>query len=202
MPFTIGKTTLEYFDHPYNNTAVNERRVEIPLAMNFINKTHDSLLEVGCVMPYYMAISPSVISYNIIDMFDLHPRCLAIDARGFNYTNENVLSISTIEHIGTSDYGATAGDPHSAFDCLNKIIKQAKNYLITWPVGYNKILDDDLRMSDIDYIILERTNAANEWQESNYMRPYDRAELQAYKYSEPFTCGNAIVIITNLEDYK
>jgi hypothetical protein len=199
--FTIGKVELEYFDHPYNNTSVNERRVEVPLGQHFCNLFNDgslSFIEVGAVMPYYQE---GYQQHHTIDLFDPHPDCIKLDALKENYTNGNVLSISTIEHIGTSDYGATPSDPHDAFKCLQKIISEAKHYLITWPAGYNVTLDDDLSKSNIPYIILERLDAENNWRQLPFQRGHHIA-VKRYKYSEPYTCGNAIVVITNVEDYK
>ena len=51
-----------------------------------------------------------------------------------------VLSISTVEHIGEARYGlAEAATPTLALD---KILSEANVFLVTFPIGCNRALDD------------------------------------------------------------
>lgn len=199
--FKIGRLELPYVDHEYNHTKVNERTIEVALGIKFfelmaLQKEHQ--VEVGAVMPYYL----DDISHEVVDLFDPWSHCNRTDAVEFNYTGKNVLSISTIEHIATSDYGAIPTNPHLAFTCLEKIVKTSKNYLITWPVAYNSVLDKDLYLSNIPYKIMAR-DKDNNWFGSDYNNiPFDRSDINEFKYSDPHTCGNAIIIITNIEDFN
>lgn len=55
--------------------------------------------------------------------------------------NKNVLSISTIEHIGTGEYGISIKEGESAVLALKKILNESKKCLITFPIGVNKDLE-------------------------------------------------------------
>ena len=58
----------------------------------------------------------------------------------------NVLSISTIEHIGTTDYATNERqnivDEDAAINALKQILDDGEECLVSFPVGYNKYLDD------------------------------------------------------------
>lgn len=195
--FIVGDLRLQYFDHPYNNTKVNERTVEVPLGLWFgekFNAFNQNMyfMEVGAVLPYYITTQ-----HYVVDLFDPYPYSRKLDALTVNYKTANVVSISTIEHIGTSDYGATPSDPHNAFKCLQKIVTEAPNYLVTWPIGYNKVLDQDLFNSAIPFKILERIDEDNNWEP---LGEVPREYIFQYEYSKPYTCGNAIVIVSNLQE--
>jgi len=213
--FKIGSLELPYVDHEYNHTKVNERTIEVALGYKFFelmidHKEHQ--VEVGAVMPYYL----DEVRHEVVDLFDPWAHCNRTDAVEFTYTGKNVLSISTIEHIATSDYGATPANPHLAFTCLDKIVKTAKNYLVTWPIGYNPTLDNDLLVSQIPFKIMAR-DIDNNWYDRwpafinekpntrigavPFEEPFPPETIRLFKYSQPYTCGNAIVVITNIEDF-
>lgn len=198
--FKIGSLELPYVDHEYNHTKVNERTIEIALGHEFFElmaSQTEHQVEVGAVMPYYL----HGVDHEVVDLFDPWSHCNRTDAIEFTYAGKNVLSISTIEHIATSDYGATPSDPHLAFTCLDKIVKTASHYLITWPIAYNKILDNDLFLSDIPFKIMQRKDKDNNWEELT-VGDTPKEYLFEFQYSNPFTCGNAIVIITNIEAFN
>ena len=102
-------------------------------AQDFLNKFNFDCIEIGAVMPHYNYIAKLV-----IDPRDDYQNCYKINALDYSYFNENVLSISTIEHFKIDEFNRTDYD---SITCLCKIINESKNYLITWPIGYNKILD-------------------------------------------------------------
>lgn len=191
----LNNINFEYFRHSYNETWTNERYIEVPIGIYFLNKFKLNCIEIGAVMPYY-----GYLSKIIIDPYDSFDGCLRINALDYSYISENVLSISTIEHFKIDERNRT--DKDSIF-MLNKIIQEASNYLITWPVGYNLILDNYVEQSDIKYKILRRINYDNEWEIVN-----DSKKLN-YIYNKPtnniksgFPFANAIVIVTNLEEFN
>ena len=170
---------MTYLNHVYNNTHKNERCVEIPLALDFITE-HPDYVEVGAVLPYYGYTTDQV-----IDPFD----DLGNDKRRLqdcDLTGLNVVSISTLEHIGKEDYGNQEINTHEAFEGLKQIISQAKNYFITIPVGYNKVLDED-----IDWI-LDELNCYGLVRRNNLIEPpkwekVDPVTHLAYHYNYPFS---------------
>jgi hypothetical protein len=176
-------------DIKYNNPLINERRVELALCEYFCNKYKNSnMVEVGCVTPYYWDSN-----HIVVDLFDGHNRCIKKDIFDFNFLGYNVLSISTIEHVGSNDYGEYVDNKKLAFESLNKIINESDKYLITFPIGYNKFLDKEIFNSKLNFIILKR-DSINNWE-------VDFEKNKDYEYGFPFNNANAIFVITNIEEF-
>ena len=179
--------TLKYdFWGPYNNPRINERNIELPIAFWFIEHYNDNLIEIGEVTPFYR--DPQHPVYDLSS--DIADR--RRDVFDINMTDKNVLSISTVEHVGFGDYGNTP-EPHLAIEAIRLIRKKSRKHMITYPVGYNEELDYDLMHSEIPYFVMYRDDK-NKW----FM--FDHKELQMFYYNEPFYAGNAIVVITNTTD--
>lgn len=119
------------------NCKLTERSVELAIARMWIELHKTDLIEIGAVTPYYF---PRVIK-DIVDPTDnnklvtQHKSIFEI-----NLENKNVISISTVEHIGTGDYGLK--EELNSINAIEKIMKESKHYLITYPIGYNELLDD------------------------------------------------------------
>lgn len=187
----INNTSFDYFKHNYNSTWTNERHIEVSLGIYFINKFNFNCIEIGAVMPYYDYTSKLV-----IDPRDDYQNCYRINALDHSYINENVLSISTIEHFKIDEFNRTDYD---SIICLYKIINEAKNYLITWPIGYNKILDNFTKLSNIPRFIIKRKNIENEWEIDEDVNNFDYIYNDAAKpIVTGFPCANALCIVTNL----
>jgi hypothetical protein len=98
------------FYHRYNcgtayDERTTERTVEMALADLWLTRHHDNVIELGAVTPYYF---PGRIPV-VVDPTDRHP-LVTISESLFtvDFKAKNVLCISTIEHIGTSDYGSVS----------------------------------------------------------------------------------------------
>ena len=55
----IQVAPADYFNHPHNNTIINERAIEVVLALRYIEAiakgtSVSNLVEIGAVMPYYL----------------------------------------------------------------------------------------------------------------------------------------------------
>lgn len=162
----------------YNSPQDNERKAELPIGAWFLEKFNHDVIEVGEVMNSHIPCT-----HTIYDLRTEMPGTIAKDARELDYKDKNVLSISTIEHVGEGD-----------LDLVRKIQKQSKNYLITFPVGFNTDFDERVAASDIDYFVIERsTDGINTWTQ------IDSRDISSYKYNVPYYAGNAIVVITNLK---
>lgn len=178
-----------YRGNGYNTPSQNERTIELSLAEYFLNKfNNNSIIEIGAVTPYYFNSS-----HKIIDPFDPYKFAERIDARNYQYFNKNVLSISTIEHIGNGEFNSSIDD--SAFILLDRITKESDNYLITIPLGYNFKLESAIERSDLNFIIFERINTANEWK-------LNEEKSFQFKYDFPYNNANAICVITNLKFFR
>ena len=187
--FTFQGKEYLYFDHPYNNTRINERTVEIPVSASFIEQFSENLLEVGCVTPYYFQTL-----HKVIDLADEHPKSLKEDAVNFNYSGLNVLSISTIEHVGLGDYGIQKKEENAAIKLCQKIFSESSNYFITWPLGYNKILDLWAFENTSGLFISRQDDNKYLWRQKDF------SELSTdNKEYGTFHCANSIIILTNLK---
>jgi hypothetical protein len=134
------KRSLPYFSHSFNcgldrRARRTERTVELALADDWLRRASDPI-EIGAVTPYYW---PNRIS-QIVDPADKHP-LVTQHASLFNVdiTGRDVLSISTVEHVGLDDYNLN--EEKSAIDAVQYINDRADRFLITFPVGYNNTLD-------------------------------------------------------------
>ena len=142
----LGKLLLKlhYARHnvPTDGFRSSERAIEVPLAIDFLAQyvKGEPVVELGCVLPYYILKRQNHVVY---DLADRHPENISKDIRTLPDADlrGNVISISTLEHIGTGEYGIVAGDV-SATDVLKRILVNAKRYFITFPLGCNKGLDD------------------------------------------------------------
>lgn len=174
------------FQHHYNcgfyTDKMTERALEMALAEIWLSQAEGEVLEIGAVSPYYF---PRAVNH-ICDPFDshakvdLHCSMFALDLHG-----KNILSISTIEHIATGDYGVDIVENESSVLAFEKIVKEAKSCFITFPVGYNKELDMYFAegryknlSENFSVVFYVREDNTNNWkQESNLKKieevPYD-----------------------------
>ena len=131
----------DYFHHPYGQTWNTEREIEIAIALRWLERNRNDVLEIGAVMPYYQ----DYVKHQVIDPYD--PRATIRDfMENQDLEMYNILSISTIEHIGTTDYATNQRqnivDEEAAINALKQILDDGEKCLVSFPVGYNKFLDD------------------------------------------------------------
>ncbi len=192
--FRYKNDGYSFVEHSYNcgysKTRMTERSVEVALAKRFVSE-HDKIIEIGAVTPYYF-FSERI--QEVIDPTDIHARVKKLSLFECDLNGKDVLSISTVEHVGTSDYGMT--ETYSVIDAINKIRNEAKSYLITAPLGYNRVLDDWVvkNKQDKELSILVRT-IGNDWRELP-LSEYD----SNIEYS-PF-CARGIIVIEKENSYR
>jgi hypothetical protein len=79
----------------------------------------------------------------VIDPSDNHPQVTShASLFEHDFIGKNVLSISTIEHVGKGEYGIT--ENRTAVEALQKIVTESNYCLITVPLGWNNVLDEYL----------------------------------------------------------
>jgi hypothetical protein len=131
---------FEYFFHHFNcgfpGKRRTERTVELALADFWLEKVSNAW-EIGAVTPYYWNGRIK----EIIDPSDNHPnvtqRCSLFDV---DFSDQNVISISTLEHVGENFYGLN--EEATPAKAIKKIVKESNLMLATCPIGWNKQLDD------------------------------------------------------------
>lgn len=192
--FKIGGLELPYYDNNLGNREyLNERRIEIPLGQWFLDKFDNDVVEIGATMPYY---TREKASHVILDPWDKYEGCQRTDGRMYDYTNKNVLSLSSIEHVSWGDGYSSDKNPDEAIKLLEKIIKESKNYLIEWGVGQHPYLDNYIQDSNILAQIMVRENfrgPVNNWREGNkddLWLPYGSWDMMTDLY------GNSLAICT------
>ena len=113
--------------------------------------------------PYYF---PGAIP-DILDFSDSHALVNhRKDMFDFDYTGYNVLSVSTIEHVGRDDYDYR-GAPKAggtAVDALEKILGECVHCMVSWPIGYNRLLDGYVLNNEIEGLVCyKRGKFDNDW---------------------------------------
>lgn len=182
----INHIVDSYFNHPYNNTIRNERCVEIPIALRYLHE-HPDCVEIGAVLPYYC-----IQNHVVIDPTD-YKATISSDAEDCDFTDKHVLSISTIEHLGTGDYGLRK-DPQKCVRLLEKITKEATSYLISFPLGFNTTLDKYIKLNIEHYdafAYIKQSDSPVAW----CCVPKENKELWQYKYGSPYLSGNAVLFL-------
>lgn len=181
----MGKEVVLQYDRW---TAVGtERKAEMPLAAWFLEQFDHDVIEIGEVCPCEIGD----VKHTVYDYGPAKETTIRMDASDVDYTGKNVLSISTIEHVGNGDYGYAREDK-KAINLLKKMIDQSNNYLITFPIGYNREFEKDITDSAIQYIIIERDGNSN-WTQ------VDNKDFSCYNYNSPYSAGNAICVFTNMD---
>ena len=160
---------------------LTERALELALAKAWTENLQDEYIEIGAVTPYYMR---DFSKHSVIDPADAHEM---VDIRKSlfecDYREVCVLSISTIEHVGTGDYRLTKAE--DCVEALNKILRECKSCLISFPMGYNKKLDN--------YVIGEMENDC-------FFKNQEQIQVYVYGRSK---YGNDWELLTNPEkQYK
>jgi hypothetical protein len=171
------------FNHPHNETILNERCVEIPLGLKYIDFVEGDLIEVGAVTPYYIKSN-----HDCLDPTDKKANIKKL-AENYDFTKKNVLSISTLEHIGVGDYKLKK-ETNLAYEVTLKIYKESKTCLIGWPIGYNYNLDKTVKENIDNYNYMFYIKTGNyTWEYVNGLKGF------SYKYNYPFKKGNSIIFL-------
>ncbi len=188
--FEYQEKTYPLFEHPFNcfthDMRMTDRSAELSIAMEYVRDCPGELVEIGAVTPYYFESDKINV---IVDPTDRHKKVTEqksifdIDLNG-----KNVLCISTIEHIGTGDYGMQ--EKKTSVEALEKILNESRSCMITFPYGANPLLDEWVAHHRKDsYVTLMGRGLNNEWK---VLQEDD--ELPA-KYMQPPMYAFGLVII-------
>src|SRR5262249_13856379 len=183
------------FFHPFNcgegNVRTTERSVELALAFRWLRLLCGSAVEVGAVIPYYLDANNELAKKieRVIDPIDPHAsvtdRCSLFD---YDFCERNVVSISTLEHVGTGDYGLPEED---CVHACEKLIRNSASCFITVPLGYNQKLDTHLHSAHwplTALTVVYRSPLLNDWKITN-----DRDVIGKISYGPTWANGIAII---------
>lgn len=197
LRFSRNRRTLAKIlgnDNLQDSIVVSERSIEIPLAVDFLNTwvKDEPVIELGCVLPYYIFKSPNHVVY---DLMDAHPANTRKDIRRLDMVEfkSNIVSISTIEHISKGDYGINKTSV-TAIEILRNIRDNAKKYFVTFPLGYNNDLDQYIMANSDDCVFLTRKESdKNDW----CVVDDGQSLTDAQKKYGGYCCANTVCIASN-----
>lgn len=143
--FEFNGIDLPIFDHEYNTTVLNERAIEIPIAMWWLSQNGTGRgLEVGNVLSHYF---PEVYSdRRIVDRYeDVDDSVENIDVFEIEGEFDYIFAISTIEHVrwDPPERRVLHGAPR-AVDHLMSLLSPGGKMLVTVPFGSHPILDAEI----------------------------------------------------------
>ena len=133
--FTYHGDRLDYFDHPYNDTAKNERAVEVAVALHWLPGKGRGL-EVGNVLGHY-----GVTGHRVVDLHEEAPGVDNLDVFAIGGRYDWIVSISTVEHVGRDEKPRRDALAISALGHLLGLLNPGGTMLVTVPGGYNPTLD-------------------------------------------------------------
>ena len=138
MRFVWCDRSYEGHDAEYNTTALNERAVELPIAIDWLgDRVLADGIEIGNVLGHY-----GLSRHRVIDLYEHGPNVENVDVRTLVGSFDWILAISTLEHVG-EDAGDLGG-PVAAIEHLRTLIAPGGSMLVTIPGGHNTVLDDYL----------------------------------------------------------
>jgi hypothetical protein len=135
--FTWRGEDLEYLVHPYNSTALNERAVEVPIALDFIARQPAGArgIEVGNVLGHYTERD-----WRVVDLTEVAPGVDNVDVLELDPARDAadwLVAISTVEHVHPDR-------PAAAIDAVNRLLElvlPGGTALITVPFDQHAYLD-------------------------------------------------------------
>jgi len=188
--FKFKSKRYKYFHHFYNTTWKNERAVEIPIVMDYINKySNRRILEIGNVISHYYSKK-----WKVIDKYEKKEGIINRDIIDFKPKKKYdlIVSISTMEHIGFDDEIIDKNKVILALRNIKKnCIRQGGLMIITFPLGYNKFMDSNFFKGKLGFdkeYFFKRISKDNKWVEVH------KEDIINIKYGKPFSAGNGLVI--------
>lgn len=154
--FNIGELELPYIREESNRSYRNERSVELGVFKWFIEKFNNDVFEIGDVSCHYSFFK----DHKILDPHGPYIHSIRKDVMDYDYTNLNVVSISCFEHFTTLEYSNNSDD--LAIHALNKVVKESKNFLVSIPIGVNRILEKYIKDSKLQYTFMVRDSKRGE----------------------------------------
>lgn len=189
VSFYFKGERYRYFDHDYNATWRNERRVEVPIIRRMVVQyPPQEVLEAGNVLSHYFSVS-----HDIVDKYEVAENVINIDVVDYCTTKKYnlIVSISTLEHIGWDEPDIDLYKVLRAIAHLKTCLAPRGKIVITVPVGYNPYLDRFIENGQIHFLYagyLRRISNYNTWIEVSW---HDARRL---KYGYPYSCAHGLVI--------
>lgn len=179
VPFEHGGVTHHQLHHPYNWTWLNERAVEVPLALAVLAAAPPGarVLEVGNVLAHYGATG-----HTVVDKYERAPGVLNEDVSTVPLEGgyDLVLAVSTLEHVGFDEELRDPGKAVAAVRRLADALAPGGRLWLTVPTDYNPDLEAALREDRLgmtSLTALRRSAPGRRWEQvpvdQAWGAPYD-----------------------------
>lgn len=195
--FQFNGKSFRYFYHPHARSWRTERCVEIALAIK-VMKDHKHVLEIGNVLAHKIGAEHD---RTVVDKYEQASGVINEDVATLNLARkfDLVISISTMEHVGSDEDGGNNEKLLVGFDKLLSHLSVGGRLFVTMPVGQNPALDrfiSDGRLPSKNMYYLKRVSKNNKWVQVD---SWD--DVRDCKYGYPYHCANAIVVIDIIKTY-
>ena len=167
--FPFRGKQYEYFVHSHNLTWRNERAVELPIALRFLEDSNGRVLEFGNVLGRYGANVARV----ILDKYERGPGVINQDIVDYFPENgfDRIVSVSTLEHVGWDESPQEPQKVFLAWDRLRGLLNPQGSMLITVPLGQNPLLDEAIYENSFDVTRASvMIRSGDDWLESTDFR--------------------------------
>lgn len=167
--FRYDNSSLPYFNHTYNNAYFNERTIEVAVALDILRSHADqNVLEVGNVLSHYVPTA----TWDVVDKYEFGTGVINADIVDFRpeKTYDLIISISTLEHIGYDEQPQDDMKINLTLSHLIGLLKVRGTMIITFPLGWNPILDDKFTAGELPFTkmhVFERNSWKNTWVEAD-----------------------------------
>lgn len=169
--FRFAGRRLPFHVARYNLTWVNERQVEVPVAVQALREAPGPrVLEVGNVLSHYRRVR-----HRVVDKYERAPGVVNedfLDHQGGPY--DLVLSVSTFEHIGWDEADRDPAKFPRALRHAVSLLAPGGRLLVTVPLGYNPDVDAFARSPLPGFTVrfLRRTGPGpGQWEEAAGVDP-------------------------------
>lgn len=151
--FEFNGLDLPIFDHAYNTTVLNERAIEIPIALQWLHQNgHGRGLEVGNVIGHYFEELGEVDDRRIVDKYETGVDGVEnIDLFDIHGEFDYIFAISTVEHVRWDPpEERDLNGASMAIDHLRSLLSADGKMLITIPFGSHPVLDASILIELIE----------------------------------------------------
>ena len=189
VSFSIQGHSLQYFHHPYNETWVNERIIEIPIVKMVVDQySPHRILEVGNVLSHYFPVR-----HTVVDKYEESHGVLNEDVVDYapTHTFDLIVSISTLEHVGWDEEPKDVEKVEKAVQNLLSLLSPGGTLLVTLPLGHNLYLDKRLLAEPPLFprqFYCRRSSPLNLWRETT------KDAVRETRYGTPYPYANGLVI--------
>jgi SAM-dependent methyltransferase len=136
--FVVDGVERTQLIHLYNRTWRNERAVEVPLALAFLDRHDGPVLEVGNVLVNYGRTG-----HVVLDKYERRPGVVNADVVDYRPDQRfgAIVAVSTLEHVGWDEEPQDPGKIPCAVQRLRDLLLPTGRLLVTCPLSYNPHLD-------------------------------------------------------------